>query len=76
MSWKFNPPPGWPAQPEGWQPPPGWAPDPSWPPAPPDWQFWVPATSTPDPAPSAASAPPAASVPPAVRIGTARPPRS
>lgn len=46
MSWKFNPPPGWPSQPEGWQPPPGWTPDPSWPPAPPGWQFWVPAEST------------------------------
>lgn len=44
MSWRFNPPPGWPAQPVGWSPPPGWSPDPSWPPAPPDWQFWVPAT--------------------------------
>lgn len=41
MSWTFNPPPGWPAQPEGWQPPPGWSPDPSWPPPPADWQFWV-----------------------------------
>ena len=50
MSWKFNPPPGWPEQPEGWQPPPGWAPDPSWPPAPPGWQFWVPAGSAPEPA--------------------------
>jgi hypothetical protein len=57
MSWKFNPPPGWPAQPEGWQPPPGWAPDPSWPPAPPGWQFWVPATATPEPAPPASPAP-------------------
>ena len=45
MSWKFNPPPGWPPQPEGWQPPPGWTPDPSWPPAPAGWQFWVPAGS-------------------------------
>jgi hypothetical protein len=50
MSWKFNPPPGWPAQPEGWQPPPGWSPDPSWPPAPAGWQFWVPATPAPQPA--------------------------
>lgn len=38
----FNPPPGWPAQPPGWQPPPGWEPDPSWPPAPAGWTFWVP----------------------------------
>jgi hypothetical protein len=56
MSWKFNPPPGWPPQPEGWQPPPGWAPDPSWPAPPPGWQFWVPAG-----APAATSAPPATS---------------
>ena len=38
---RYNPPPGWPAAPEGWQPPPGWAPDPSWPPAPEGWQLWV-----------------------------------
>jgi hypothetical protein len=38
----FNPPPGWPAQPPGWQPPDGWRPDPSWPPAPSGWTFWVP----------------------------------
>ena len=37
----FNPPPGWPAQPPGWQPPDGWRPDPSWPPAPEGWTFWV-----------------------------------
>lgn len=37
----FNPPPGWPRPPAGWDPPPGWQPDPSWPPAPPGWQFWV-----------------------------------
>ncbi|MPZ26242.1 MAG: hypothetical protein GEV12_07250 [Micromonosporaceae bacterium] len=46
MSWTFNPPPGWPPQPEGWVPPPGWAPDPSWPPAPAGWQFWVPVGSS------------------------------
>lgn len=55
MSWKFNPPPGWPAQPPGWQPPPGWAPDPSWPPPPPGWQFWVTATEEAPPAPAAGS---------------------
>lgn len=38
----FNPPPGWPEQPPGWQPPPDWHPDPSWPPAPAGWTFWVP----------------------------------
>lgn len=38
----FNPPPGWPAPPQGWKPPAGWAPDPSWPPAPDGWALWVP----------------------------------
>ena len=48
---RFNMPPGWPAQPEGWRPEPGWQPDPSWPAAPPDWEFWVAAsTSNPEPA--------------------------
>jgi hypothetical protein len=37
---RFNPPPGWPAAPEGFTPEPGWQPDPSWPP-PPGWQLWV-----------------------------------
>jgi hypothetical protein len=59
MSWKFNPPPGWPEQPEGWVPPPGWTPDPNWPPPPAGWQFWVPAGT------GATSAPPAAAPPPA-----------
>jgi RsiW-degrading membrane proteinase PrsW (M82 family) len=40
--WIFNPPPGWPAPPPGWQPPDGWQPDPSWPPAPSGWEFWKP----------------------------------
>ncbi|MFD2029054.1 DUF4190 domain-containing protein [Promicromonospora aerolata] len=40
---RFNMPPGWPAQPEGWRPEPGWQPDPSWPAAPSGWEFWVPA---------------------------------
>lgn len=39
---RFNPPPGWPAPPEGFAPDPGWQPDPSWPPLPPGWQLWVP----------------------------------
>ncbi len=60
MSWKFNPPPGWPPQPEGWLPPPGWAPDPNWPPAPPGWEFWVPADQSTSP-----SVPPTAAYPPA-----------
>ncbi len=38
---KFNPPPNWPAPPEGWTPTPGWQPDPSWPAPPPGWQVWV-----------------------------------
>ena len=40
--WVFNPPPGWPVPPPGWQPPEGWQPDPSWPPAPSGWEFWQP----------------------------------
>jgi hypothetical protein len=38
---RFNPPPGWPVPPRGWNPPQGWQPDPSWPPPPPGWEFWV-----------------------------------
>jgi hypothetical protein len=37
----FNPPPGWPTPPEGWQPSPGWQPDPTWPLAPPAWSFFI-----------------------------------
>jgi hypothetical protein len=40
--WVFNPPPGWPVPPVGWQPEPGWQPDPLWPLAPADWKFWKP----------------------------------
>jgi len=43
MSWVFNPPPGWPVPPTGWQPSSGWQPDPSWPAAPAGWEFWKPA---------------------------------
>jgi hypothetical protein len=64
MSWKFNPPPGWPAQPEGWVPPPGWTPDPNWPPPPAGWQFWVAADASPAP-PFSAGPPPQAAPPPA-----------
>lgn len=39
---RFNPPPGWPAPPSGWQPPAGWTPDPSWPHPPEGWELWVP----------------------------------
>lgn len=41
MPARFNPPPGWPAVPQGWSPPPGWQPDPAWPAAPYGWSFWV-----------------------------------
>jgi RsiW-degrading membrane proteinase PrsW (M82 family) len=46
-AWVFNPPPGWPAVPAGWQPPPGWPPDPSWPAPPADWEYWLPASPAP-----------------------------
>lgn len=38
----FNPPPGWPAPPDGWVPPRGWTPDPAWPDPPESWQLWLP----------------------------------
>jgi hypothetical protein len=41
VSFRFNPPPNWPAPPEGWVPPPGWKPLPEWPAPPPGWQFWI-----------------------------------
>jgi hypothetical protein len=41
MTRRFNPPPGWPAAPDGWTPPPEWQPDPAWPAPPAGWQFWV-----------------------------------
>ena len=41
-TYRFNPPPGWPAPPPDWTPPEGWEPDPSWPPAPEGWQWWMP----------------------------------
>jgi hypothetical protein len=53
MAMRFNPPPGWPPVPPGWQPPPGWTPDPSWPPAPHGWPLWV--QDTPDPGPSSST---------------------
>lgn len=52
---RYNPPPTWPAAPEGWQPPPGWEPDPSWPPAPEGWQLWVDDEGTQDEQPAAAA---------------------
>ena len=41
MVLRFNPPPNWPAPPEGFNPPAGWQPDPAWGPAPEGWQLWV-----------------------------------
>jgi hypothetical protein len=49
---RFNPPPGWPSAPPGWEPPPGWQPNPSWPPPPPGWQLWVDDTMPPPTPPS------------------------
>lgn len=40
MALRFDPPPNWPAMPEGWQPGPGWRPNPSWGPPPYGWQLW------------------------------------
>jgi hypothetical protein len=39
----FNPAPGWPAPPEGWEPPADWTPPADWPEAPEGWNFWLPA---------------------------------
>ena len=58
MALRFNPPPNWPAPPEGFNPPAGWQPDPAWGPAPEGWQLWV-EDSAPDS--SAGSAPQASS---------------
>lgn len=55
MALRFNPPPNWPAPPEGFVPPADWQPDPSWGPAPEGWELWV------DDSASAASAPVAGS---------------
>jgi hypothetical protein len=41
VGYRFNPPPGWPAAPEGFVPQPGWQPDASWPPVPPGWSLWI-----------------------------------
>lgn len=38
---RFNPPPGWPQPPVGWEPYPGWVPPPDWPPAPEVWSYWT-----------------------------------
>nr|WP_246256512.1 PH domain-containing protein [Pseudarthrobacter oxydans] len=39
---RFNPPPGWPTPPDGWEPPKGWTPPADWPEAPEGWNFRVP----------------------------------
>lgn len=39
---RFNPAPGWPTPPEGWEPPEGWTPPDDWPKAPEGWNFRVP----------------------------------
>jgi collagen type III alpha len=38
---RFNPPPGWPQPPAGWEPYPGWAPPAEWPAAPEIWTYWI-----------------------------------
>jgi hypothetical protein len=41
MGYRFNPPPNWPAPPQGWVPSPGWRPSPEWPGPPAGWQLWI-----------------------------------
>jgi hypothetical protein len=41
MAKRYNPPPNWPAAPEGWAPGPGWQPDPAWGPPPNGWKLYV-----------------------------------
>jgi hypothetical protein len=38
---RFNPPPNWPAMPQGFEPDPNWKPDASLPPVPPGWPLWI-----------------------------------
>lgn len=57
MSYRFNPPPGWPTPPSDWSPPEGWQPDPSWPTPPQGWQFWVEDTPAAPTTPTAPSSP-------------------
>ena len=65
MSARFNPPPNWPAAPEGWVPPQGWQPDPAWGPAPAGWSLWVDEAGHPAAAPVATAAYAAAAPAPA-----------
>lgn len=39
-TWRWCPPPGWPAPPPGWAPTAQWLPDPAWPSPPPSWDWW------------------------------------
>ena len=41
MTRRYNPPPNWPAPPDGWTPPAGWEPDPACGPPPPGWSVWT-----------------------------------
>jgi hypothetical protein len=45
---RFNPPPGWPSPPVGWEPPAGWTPDPAWPEPPSGWELWLEVDTEPD----------------------------
>lgn len=38
---RFNPPPGWPPVPAGWQPPTSWSPPADWPALPEGWSLWI-----------------------------------
>jgi Domain of unknown function (DUF4190)/Septum formation len=53
MSPRFNPAPGWPVPPEGFEPGPGWVPDAAWPPMPDGWPLWVDEDGEPAPPPPA-----------------------
>ncbi|GEL93861.1 hypothetical protein [Cellulomonas composti] len=72
---RFNPPPNWPAAPEGWEPAPGWVPDPSWPAPPEGWQLWLPdeTPTTVGATPAPSSAQPVAADPFLAGYGTPTP---
>jgi hypothetical protein len=73
VSFRLNPPPGWPPVPAGFAPLPGWQPDPSWPAPPPGWQLWLPEDETPA-APALPFAPPFTPPPSAARLYSPHPP--
>ena len=75
MAQKFNPPPSWPAAPEGWVPPEGWQPDPEWGPLPDGWQLWTSDDGDRGTAPSGLPAPAAAPVAQAPRAAEPKPDR-